>query len=281
MRLDKQYKHLMEQQNVDAEVNANFYEKLENAGARRNSFRWKAALAVACIALMIPITVLAASNIISKPKVKFGVTEHFPNINAYSLRFDNIQSHPLSAFPKDVQAITDYKKSYLKSWEAAEKTLDIDLMNNTILEADSTGKDRIVDLDGNSAHCVISYHPSGEKLYYVQVDASYIVESKHYFFVKAKITVENPNLTEDEMQTLHGITAGYSGDTTISYEEYTTKEGIPVAIATTWSGSNYVKSVASFAVNNISYEICIVSTLKEQEAERERLLEVLDAYVLD
>lgn len=279
--MEKQYKHLMEQQAVDTEVTAGFYEKLEKTGARRKTFRWKVALAVACIALMIPITVLAASNIFGKPKVKIGPTEHFPNRNGYVLRFDNIQSLPLSAFPEDIQAITEYKQSYLNSWAAAEKAMDIDLINNTILEDDSTAKGRIVNPDGHSAHCVISYHPSDDQLYYVQVDTTYIVKSKHYFFVKAKIAVEHPKLTADETQILHGITIGYPDDTTISYEEYTTKEGIPVAIVSTQGGSNYLRSIASFAVNNIAYEIHFVSTLEEQAAGRELLLEILDAYVVE
>lgn len=275
------YKHLMEKQIVSAETTAKFYEALEKPDKKRKSFRWKAALIAACVALMIPLTVFAASNIISQPKVKIGATEHFPNRIGYILRFDNMQSFPLSTFSKNVQGITEYKQSYLNSWAAAEKTLGIDLMHNTILEDDNTAKGRIVNPDGHSAHCVISYCTSDEQLYYVQVDATYIVKSKHTFSVKAKIAVEHPNLTADETQILHGITIGYPDNTTISYEEHTTKEGIPVAMLTTQGDSNYIHGIASFAVNNIAYEIHFTSTLNEQAVEQALLLEILDAFVLE
>ena len=119
--MDKQYKHLMQQQCVDAEVTANFHEKLEKAGARRKSFRWKVALAVACIALMIPLTVFAASNIFGKAKVKIGKLEYFPGRTGYSVRFENLKSFSLKALSDKAKSITKKVTAYYDSWEDAER----------------------------------------------------------------------------------------------------------------------------------------------------------------
>ena len=43
--MDKQYKNLMDQQNISPEVTAQFCDKLEQTATRRKSVRWKAVLA--------------------------------------------------------------------------------------------------------------------------------------------------------------------------------------------------------------------------------------------
>ena len=90
--MDKQYKNLMVQQNIGAETTARFYEKLEQTTTQRKSMRWKAALAVVCIALTIPLTVLAVENIFGVPKMKFGKLDWHESPNGYSIRFENLKS---------------------------------------------------------------------------------------------------------------------------------------------------------------------------------------------
>ena len=132
--MDKQYKNLMDQQNISPEVTAQFCDKLEQTATRRKSVRWKAVLAAACVALMIPLTAFAAKSIFGTPKVKLGKLDWYDGPNGYSVRFENVDSFPLDAFPKEVQAITEYKMVVCDSWEAAEETLGIDLLNNTFLQ---------------------------------------------------------------------------------------------------------------------------------------------------
>ena len=278
--MEKQYKHLMEQQSVDTEVTAGFYEKLKNTGTRRKTFRWKMALAVACIALMIPITVLAASNTFRKGDVQIGNVPHFPTIdNSYSVRFNDIQSTPLSALPKEVQSITEHKRDYLNSWAAAAKITGMDLLRNTALENDGIAKIGVL-YDGEpAAHCIVSYNTSDEQLYYVGVEASYYYQNTS-FYVRAKLTVEHPDLTEEEKNTLHGITVGMNYDVQISHEEYTTAAGVPAIILRS-EADGWLFYHAVFAVDNISYEIQVRGSTKAEAATREALLEVLDAYVVE
>ena len=283
MRLDKQYKHLMEQQNVDAEVNANFYEKLENAGTRRKSFRWKAALAVACIALMIPITVLAASNIFGKPKIKIGKMEYFPGKNGYSISFDNIENFTLSAFPENIQSIKKDGNAYFDSWQEAKNKLGIGLLNNTVLENDSTIKNQLS--QANKYHCEILYRTASSKLYYLGVNANYRRQQMQ-MEMSAIVTVENPDLTDDAMRAIHSVTRVDAKNTMteIDHEEYTTAEGIPVVIVkfkrenAPYYNAGYH---AIFAVDNISYDILFWSNNGNEDLEREVVLEVLEGFVLN
>ena len=101
--MDKQYKRFMEQQNITEEAHGTFYEKLENAQPLRRSGRWKVIVAAACIALMIPITVLAAEYIFGTPEVKLGKLEWCDSSNGYSIKFDNLDSFPLNTFSKELQ----------------------------------------------------------------------------------------------------------------------------------------------------------------------------------
>ncbi len=276
--MDKQYKKLMEQQNISEEVTAQFYGKLEETKPRSKSIRWKAALAAACIALMIPVTALAVENIFGTPKVKIGQLNWIDSPNGYSVRFDNVDNFPLDALPKDMRNIDEIKRIPYESWEAAEDALGIDLLNNTFLAKANKIKMRYDDI-GN-VHCKIVYTPFEGQLFYVSPMATYKYDNVQVD-VKAKLTVEHPELDEETKQGLHGIEGAITKPENVetTYEEYTTKEGIPVVILR-WELGYSVQRTAVFSVNNISYEVTTHSELQRDDANKQVLIDTLDGFKL-
>ena len=274
--MDERYKHLMQQQTIPEETTAEFYEKLDGRSVKHRSFRLKIAIAVACLALVIPITALAKANIVSQPKIEFGKMKWLDNKEGFSVTLDNIKSYPLDAFPENIQSITEYKEFWLNSSEKAEKLLDIDLLENTVLEDGNTSKGRITSLDGNSAPCKVTCAEFGGRLYYIGALAKYYRQGVG-FYVNAQITVEHPQLTLEEETILHSITCAPGEGSQIEFEEYTTKEGIPVAIvAMRWG--EHVDYFALFAVNNISYKLSFYSSTP---TAKQTMIEVLEGYVID
>lgn len=277
--MDKQYKNLMAQQNIDAEITAQFYEKLAQTKPQRKPIRWKAALAAACIALMIPLTVFAVESIFGVPKMKFGKLDWHESPNGYSIRFENLKSFPLNAFSKELQSLTEYKIVPYDSWEAAEDALGIDLLNSTFLANASKFTMRYDDL--GYVHSKITYSPYEEQLYYIAAAAYYKYDDVQ-LDLKAKITVEHPAMDEETQQALLGIEGVITkpADADISHEEYTTKEGIPVVILRLNYKQHVINYVAVFAVNNVSYEVTAYVDPDAEDAGKQLLLNVLDGFTL-
>lgn len=277
--MDKQYKNLMVQQNIGTEITARFYEKLEQTTTQRKSMRWKAALAVVCIALTIPLTVLAVENIFGVPKMKFGKLDWHESPNGYSIRFENLKSFPLKTFPKELQSLAEYKVVPYDSWEIVEDTLGIDLLNNTFLANAEKITMRYDDL--GYIHSKITYSPYEGQLYYMNAAAYYKYENVQ-LDLKAKITIEHPAMDEETRQALLGIEGVITKpvDADISYETYTTKVGIPVVILRCDYKMKVINYTAVFAVNNISYEITAWVDPNAEDAGRQILLDVLDNFNL-
>ena len=63
------YTKLMMHQDLSAEIDAAFYEKLENSIQKKRIPAWKAAVIAACICLIIPGCVWAAETIFGVTKV--------------------------------------------------------------------------------------------------------------------------------------------------------------------------------------------------------------------
>lgn len=274
--MDKQYKDLMRKQNVDEKVTADFYEKLEKKSARRSTFRWRAVLTAACIALVIPITVFAVESIFGTAKVKLGKLDWHESPNGFSVRFDNLDSFPLDAFPEELQYFTDYKIIPCDSWEAAEETLGVDLLNNTFLAQAERETMRYSDV--GVVHSKIVCNQQNGQLFYVGTSAHYRYEDIQ-LDLKAKLTVTHPELDEETKQGLLGVegVTVMPADVKTSYEEYTTKEGIPVVILR-WELDRLIHYDAIFAVDDISYELHAWET-PEREADVKRiLLDALDGF---
>lgn len=278
--MDKQYKNLIAQQNISAETTARFYEKLEETKSLRKPVRLKAVLVAVCIALMIPLTVLAVENIFGAPKVKLGELDWYDGPNGYSIRFENLDSFPLDAMPKQMQTITEHKRVPYDSWEAAEKDLGIDLLNNTFLQNASKITMRYDDL--GRTHCKITYSSYENQLFYVSPSAHYKYDGIQ-LDLKAKLVVEHPELDEESKQVLLGLEGAVTKPETVdlSYEKYTTKAGIPVVILRCDTGfAQHIEYTAMFAVNNISYQVTAWVNRDREENDRQILLDVLEGFQL-
>ena len=59
---------------------------------------------------MIPITVFAAEYIFGTPKVKLGMLDWYDGPNGYSITFDQMDSFPMDAFPKELQTLSEHKR---------------------------------------------------------------------------------------------------------------------------------------------------------------------------
>ena len=278
--MDKQYKNLMEKQNVAEEINAEFYEKLNKTEKRRKSITWKVAVAAACLALMIPATVFAVENLFHVPEAKLGDTVHFTNMNGYMVRFEGMDSYPLDAFSKEVQAVAEFKNVRYDSWAAAEETLGIDLLNNTVL--DNATKDFADYDDTGRTHCYVGYRLYEGKLFYVHTLANYRYDGLQ-LNLNAKLTVEHPAMTEEDKLALLGVEGAVTKPENVetTYENYTTKEGIPVVILR-WDFEIFDRYMAVFAVNDITYELSAFPLNEKSEAAAVQILkDVLDGFELN
>ena len=278
--MNEQYKKIMDMQDIDSNVTAQFYEKLAKEGSQRKPIRWKAVLAIAFIALMIPLSVWAAKNVFGKSKVKIGEISYFPGMDGYSVRFENLENHTLDAFPKEISNLTEGKNIYTDSWKEAENTIGIDLLENAVLAEAKKATYQFYYPTKESSHCVIGLRTEADQLYYVGVEALYKYD--HLMInLQSKITVEHPNLDEETKQILHGITVGFDSNNNaqISYEEYTTKEEIPVVIIRAQT-NDMIHYNAVFAVNNISYEVRFAGSPDAEETEKQILYKILDGFSL-
>ena len=276
--MDKQYKHFMEQQNISAEVDKAFYQKLEETEHRRKPIHWKALVAAACIVLLIPVTVIAAEYFFDKPTVKLGKLDWHDSPNGYSIRFESVDSFPLDTFPDELQTLSEHKFVPYDSWEEAEEGLGIDLLNNTFLS--QTNHLRMSYDDTQRAHCWILYSQHKEQLFLVATRATYRYDQLQ-LDLKATLTVEHPEMDEETKQVLLGMEGAITKPTNaeISYEDYTTEQGIPAVILRR-AFSNTVWYSAHFAVNNISYELRAWSCPEKEADDKQIFFQALNSFEL-
>lgn len=274
--MDKQYKAMMERQNISIEMNKQFYGKLEEKPLQRKPIRWQIVLVTACIILMIPFTALATKNYFETPKIKIGKVDWHDSPNGYSIQFENLDSYPLNSFPKEMQNLSELKRIPYNSWEDAENALGIDLLNNTFLKkAEKLEMDYD---DMGSTHCRILYNTYEGQLFYVSTTANYKYNDLQ-LDVKAKITVDHPKLDDETKQYLLGLEGVINRPTVVktNCEEYTTTAGIPVAILH-WDLDQVIHYVAVFAVNDISYEVTAWVDQNNEAADVMILKDVLNGF---
>ena len=278
--MNEQYKKMMDMQDIDSNVTAQFYEKLAQKASHHKSIRWKVAIAIAIIVLMIPLSVWAAENVFGKAKVKIGEISYFPGMDGYSVRFENLENYTLGSFPKEISNLTEDKNIYTDSWNEAENAIGIDLLENAVLAEAKKATYQFYYPAKEISHCVVGLRTESDQLYYVSVEALYKYD--HLMInLQSKITVEHPNLDEETKQILHGITVGFDSNNNaqISYEEYTPKEEIPVVIIRAQT-NDMIHYNAVFAVNNISYEIRFAGSPEAEEIEKQILYQILDGFSL-
>lgn len=295
------YTKLMLRQDLSAETDAAFYEKLENGTPKKRIPAWKAAVVAACFCLIIPGCVWAAETIFGVTKVTQTERPDYydrPGIGL-DVVYENLEDYPIEAFPEHLQEMKEGEVIIQESWAAAEEYLGIDLVDNVLFTADDTYCPAPFGEPGKNARCV--YGVADGQFFFSSIWA--IFERNNYeYWVEAMVSVDHPTVNEEDIQNYyHGYSITYHDRNNLQVEtqQHVTKSGIPVLIVTATSEyalgeydwDQLTDCVALFAVNNVSYKVHIHGgTFREHELDqyagpKEKstlaLKEFLDGFVIE
>ena len=287
------YTKLMLQQHTSND--AAFYEKLENAQKQKKYRKgWKAAVAAACICLLIPVTAWAAETIFGVTLIEYLEGPDLRGIDSvgYQLQVDNVENIPITEFSPYLQELEEPELAHFNTWEEAEQAIGIDFLDNPILTDEDTNpmKSFYTGKTPRLAHIEGRYQVAEGQLFSVILDAQYY-RNRVGFWVHANMTTDNPQMTEELFQIYHGFSERYypsSKTDGFTVEQYTTENGIPVTIV--WPENGYSTPEAYFSVNNVSYNVDIsrYETYTSKETEEmavarvyDLLKEVLEGFTLE
>lgn len=291
--MNNPYRKLMEQQHLSDQIKQTVYNNLYSTEPNKPRFTFlKVAAVVACIMLMIPISVLAVEYIFSI--ARFDSVEN-ATINdqagvGYSIKFDTIQNHPITDFSEHLQNLEKTTLVGYDSWEDAEEDLGIDLISNSILTDGETEQILPYVPKGTpqAPHCEGVYLVADGQLYASHISAVY-KRSRVNFMVSAQLTAEHPTIADEELKHLHGFEYIYFQEDNPSFktEQYTTKNGIPMTISITNTAcssedrAGFTDFNVYFAVNDISYEVwvCGCEGIWDDSHIYTVLCEILEGFV--
>ncbi len=268
--MNNPYRNLMEQQHPSHQAKQTVYNNLHSTEPNKPSFTFlKAAIVVACIMLMIPISVLAVEYIFSTArfdKIENATIKDQPGVG-YTIRFDTIQNHPIADFSEHLRKLEKTTVVSYDSWEEAEKDLGIDLISNSILTDGETEQILPYVPKGTpqAPHCEGVYLVADGQLYASHISAVYL-RDKVKFKVSAHLTADHPTIADEDLKHLHGFEYVYfqEDDPSFKTEQYTTKNGIPMtisivnAVTVSEDSVGFTDFNVYFAVNDISYEVAVV-----------------------
>lgn len=290
------YAKLMMQQHTSRSGDIAFEEKLEKAG-KKNFPIWKAAIVVACVLLMVPVTVWAAESIFTVSKVTVCERpipeENLPGIGL-DIVYEKIENHGLRNFPRHLQSLEEGELLLHTSQEEVEDYLGLDLLENTVLSAEDTHPVGAFDEPGKNYQTYCGVWDG--QLLFTEVQSVY-KRNGIRFKVTATATVAHPTADGNEYHST-SITYLDEHNRKILSEQYVTQAGIPVLIVSVTEDSHLrddsralVDYFACFAVNNISYKIELSgwffdsydkdSYASPDEKVTQTLAEVLDGYILE
>ena len=264
--MNEAYVKLMLRQEPSANMDAAFYEKLSQTPEKKtHRISWKAAIAVMCVLLLIPVTVWAAENIFGVTKVTVCERpieiDNLPGIGM-DVVYENIENFDPKDFPKHLQKLEEGEILLHTSMEEVEDYLGLDLIDNTVLTADDT---HLVGAFGEPGKNFQTFCGVWEgHLIFTEVQSVYN-RNDIRLKVTATATAEHPTLDEAQYHST-SITYIDEHNREILSEQYVTKTGIPVLIVTV-TETDYRRTdnraltdcFAFFAVNNISYKVEISS----------------------
>ena len=286
------YTKLMLQQNISADAEKAFYEKLEQAKPVKKARPvWKAAVIAACVLLLIPVTVWAVENIFGVALIaRFeGTLHNGRDAIGYQTQFENVENIPITEFSQYAQELKESVVAYYDSWEEAAQEIGIDLLSNSVLADEGTYpmKSYYTGKNPPAEHCEAIYYVDDGHLYAVKASAMYH-RNDVYFGVTATMTTDHPIMTDEIFQIYHGAGVKYyqANKTEISEEHFTTENGIPVTIVTPVTNA-HSWSEAFFAVNNVTYKVTITgvhydNTVSDPWAiTKDILMEVLEGFTLE
>ena len=301
------YTKLMMGQDLSQDVDAAFYENLEQAQPKRKTHPLvRAAIVAACICLMIPVTAWAAKSIFGVVKITIGEGKDFEGKDAVVMHRDveNVEHIPLEDFSPYLQELKETEWLYFDSWEDAEEKIGVDFLNNTILDDENTQpytrKKKYKYDERGLAYAALKtkatpyrgvYYAADEQFFSASFSAEYY-RQRIRFMITTYMTADHPLMTEEIFLVYHGFGERYyKENVNITIEEYVTKNGIPATIYYKDSDSPFglIHPYAYFSVNNISYHIEFTQ-FDSQQGEtgaqtKERLLalmrEILDGFVIE
>lgn len=260
--MDEAYRKFMMQQNPSKDADGAFYEKLDHSTAtKKQKPVWKAAVAVACILLLIPVTVWAAENIFSITNVTI-CQRPIQIIGAagigLDIRYESLENHSLKDFSKHLRKLEESEEMLHSSLSDVEEYLGLDLVDNPVLTAEDTRQVAAFKERGKhyKTYCCIWE----EDLLFAEVQSVYHRNDVR-FNLTATVTAEHPTIDENEYHNTN-ITYFDRKHREVLTEQYMTQAGIPVLIVTVMEDDIVSRNhraildcFACFAVNNISYKI--------------------------
>ena len=261
--MDEAYAKLMMQQNPSKELDTEFYEKLEAADTgKKHKPVWKSAAAIACILLLIPVTVWAAESIFGITKAN--ICERPTPISGVAgigldIEYENIENHSLKDFSKHLRELEESEEVLHENLEKAEEYLGIDLVDNPVLAAEDTRQVAAFKERGKNfkTYCCIWE----EHFLFAEVQSVYHRNDVR-FNLTATVTADHPTIDEMEYHNTR-LTYFDEHNREILTEQYVTQAGIPVLIVTVMEydyrddhdNRTILDYFACFAVNNISYKL--------------------------
>ena len=280
--MTERYKRMMEGQELSQAARIQFRTALVERRPRRRTFR--TVVAAVCVCLMLPVTVFAAERIFGLGMVEIlsGQKE------GYRVQYNHVYSYPITDFSEEVRMSEElFRNEAYDSWEEAEETVGIDLMENAFFSDSETRPVRRFILDPTEkgaesrVHCYADYFSDSGQLYRAVVQAAYERERTH-ITVRAAITAEHPVIAEEEEALYHSAGKLYDNGyiKEIAEEEYTAASGLTASIVRIeWDALRAPDYEANFAVDGISYRVSVGGYPLKKEAEAKAMLfEILEGF---
>ena len=296
--MNEAYTKFMLQQDLTQAADTAFYEKLEKGHTNKPHMSvWKVAIAVACVLLLIPVTVWAAESIFGVTKVTVcqrpTPVDGLPGIGM-DIVYENIENFDLKDFPKHLQRLEEGELRLHTSQDEVEKYLGLDLIDNEILRAADTHQVGAFGESGKNFQTFCGVWDG--QILFTEVQSVY-KRNNVRFKITATATVEHPTIDEAEYHSTN-ITYFDEHNRQIQSEQYVTKNGIPVLIVTVTEDYRrppdnraILDCFAFFSVDNISYKLepnayffdsyAMDRYATPDEMIMETLLEILDGYVIE
>ena len=258
------YTKLMAQQAPSPEADAAFFEKLNHFNiSTKYKPLWKAAVAAACILLLIPVTVWAAENIFGATDV--AICQRPTPISGVAgigldIQYENIENYAVKDFSKHIQKLEESEEVLHENLAEAEEYLGIDLVDNQVLSAADTRQVAAFKERGKQfkTYCCIWE----DHLLFADVQSFYHRNDVR-FQLTATVTADHPTVDEAEYHNTN-ITYFDEHNREVLTEQYMTQAGIPVLIVTVmedayrWDDHDnraILDCFACFAVDNVSYKL--------------------------
>ena len=242
-------------------------QKGQNSAKRRGVRPLRAGLIAAALCLALAGTAVAAQF--------FGVRV----MDGKGIDGDNvvwlaggIACHPVNSLSEEVRALDGtYTVKPFGSWEEMEAFIGADVMNNPVLDA-SPARQYSVEFDG----------VAGSFLARVAADLRFIHMLGCYEIDGVDIKVNGFFYTDRmEVEDDHRFMGtGYSDDTELSREVYTTPSGLEAQILEfDRAGDQIDRCMASFSIDGVPFTVSAYG-YGDMEAVREALFQVLDGFQL-